>query len=197
MFILRILFLLTALTVTSGYRFRCYLACTDQTSTQADYVEQRDKCREYAQLKIDMAMRENGGFDDRARKSNLVSLFSQCMGNNGWIVPDGKGDAGKKLDAAAQQPAPPPNTITSQAATAAPPPAAVAAANKNEERANMMRASECAFARQAASVSSNARARAQACDIQCEHALRSSPGAPRPASCPPDYAPRLAKGNEK
>ncbi len=192
---LRILFLISALTLTSGYRFRCYLACTDQTSTQNDYTEQRDKCREYAQLKVDMAMRESGGMDDHSRKAHLVSLFSQCMGNNGWIVPDGKGEGPKTAAPAAQAAAP--NTAPSQAITTAPPPAAVAAANKNEEKALITRASECAFARYSASVSSNAAARAQACDIECEHALRAAPGAPRPASCSPDVVPRLSKGNEK
>ena len=56
----RVTFLITALLVTSGYRFRCYLACVDQTSTQNDYVEQRDYCREYAQLKVNMAMHDAG-----------------------------------------------------------------------------------------------------------------------------------------
>ena len=43
---------------TSGYKFRCYWACIDQTAIQDDYVEQRDRCREYAQLKLDMAENE-------------------------------------------------------------------------------------------------------------------------------------------
>src|SRR6476619_5636952 len=94
---LRIAFLVTALAVTSGYRFRCYWFCIDQTGIQNDYVEQRDRCREYAELKLDMAMR-GGPQDEKTRKSKLVSLFSECMGNNGWTVPDGK-DA-KKSDAA-------------------------------------------------------------------------------------------------
>lgn len=188
---LRLLFLITAMTAMSGYRFRCYFACTDQTSTQNDYVEQRDHCREYAQLKVDMAMRESGmGMDDRNRKSQLVSLFSQCMGNNGWTVPDGKGEgATRKADA----PPPAANAIASQAATAAPP----AAAAHSEEKANITRASECAFARYSAAVSSNAATRAQACDLECEQALRAAPGAPRPASCPADTSERLAKGSEK
>ncbi len=189
---LRLLFLITALVATSGYRFRCYFACTDQTSTQNDYVEQRDKCREYAQLKVDMSMREAGGnIDDRNRKSSLVSLFSQCMGNNGWTVPDGKGDGSKKVEApppAAAAPA----ALSSQAV--APPPVAV---TKAEEKSLMTRNSECAFARHSASVSSLAATRAQACDLECEHALRAAPGAPRPASCPPDLSSRLSIGNDK
>src|SRR5947207_8685556 len=97
---LRITFLIAALLATSGYRFRCYLACVDQTGIQNDYVEQRDYCREYAQLKVNMALKEAGGdADDKAHKAMLVSLFSNCMGSNGWIVPDGKGE--KKAEAVA------------------------------------------------------------------------------------------------
>ena len=183
---LQIIFLITALALTSGYRWRCYVACTDQTSTQNDYVEQRDNCREYAQLKVDMAMRENGSLDDRSRKTQLVSLFSQCMGNNGWIVPDGKGEGGpKKVESAAVAP---------NAASA--PLVAAPAVSKSEEKATVTRASECAFARYSASFSSNAATRAAACDVECENALKAAPGAPRPASCPPDISERLSKGHE-
>ena len=141
MFWLRILFLLTALHVTSAYRWRCYFACTDQTSTQEDYVEQRDKCREYAQLKVDMAQRESGA-DDRSHKSQLVSLFSQCMGNNGWIVPDGKGDPNKKPVAAAPAMEPakvaPVAAVAPQAfATASPPNKAEAKATPTAEPAKV------------------------------------------------------------
>ena len=194
---LRIIFLFSALTLTSGYRWRCYVACTDQTSIQNDYVEQRDKCREYAQLKVDMAMRETGsGPDDRSRKNQLVSLFSQCMGNNGWIVPDGKGEGSpKKAEAAVA--APPSAAAPQQTANAAPVAAVTPVVNRGEEKATLTRASECAFARYDASVSSNAAARAAACDIECENALKAAPGAPRPASCPPDISTRLSKGHEK
>lgn len=190
---LRLTFLITALVMTSGYRFRCYFACVDQTGIQNDYVEQRDRCREYAQLKVHMAMRESGQYDNASRKAHLVSLFSSCMGNNGWIVPDGKGEGPGKSAADA----PPPAAITSQAAVAAPPSATAVAATRKEDKAHMMRASECAFARHSADVSSIAATRAHACDLECEHALRLAPGAPRPAACPPDYSDRLSKGAEK
>ena len=183
---LRLVFLVTVLVVTSGYRWRCYIACVDQTSTQNDYVEQRDHCREYAQLKVDMAMREAGGaMDDKAHKAMLVSLFSQCMANNGWTVPDGKGEGAKKAEA----PAAP--------ATAAAPSAASLAAAKAEDKAALTRTSECAFARHSARVNKTAAIRAEACDLECAEGLRVSPNAPRPASCPADLPPKLSKGSEK
>jgi len=173
---LRCLFLITALLATSGYRFRCYMACVDQTSTQNDYVEQRDYCREYAQLKVDMAMRDGAPeVDDKSRKATLVSLFSTCMGKNGWTVPDGKGEgAAKKVDAAA------PVTVA-----------------KPDDKPALTRNAECSFARSSASVSSNAKLRAEACDLECSEALRLSPNAPRPASCPSDMPAKLAHGNEE
>ena len=183
---MRLLFLMTALLATSGYRWRCYLACVDQTSTQNDYVEQRDYCREYAQLKIGMASRDGTvSGDDKSRKASLVSLFSQCMGNNGWTVPDGKGDAPKAAAAAVAPGAPPP------------PSAAVLAAQKAEDKANTTRAVECAFARHSADVSTNAKLRADACDLECSEALRLSPNAPRPPSCPDAFPTKLSKGSEQ
>jgi hypothetical protein len=180
---IRIFFLLAALAVTSGYRFRCYFACVDQTSTQNDYVEQRDRCREYAQLKIDMASREAGATDDRGRKGQLVSLFSQCMANNGWTVPDGKGEGSGKLRAAAEAPA--------GAVPATP------VMSKAEEKALTTRSAECSFARQSAKVSAKAAARADACDLECNEGLRVAPDAPRPAACADAVPPRYSKGNEQ
>jgi len=189
---LRVIFLITAFTMSSGYRWRCYLFCTDQTSTQEDYVEQRDTCRQYAQLKVAMDMHDAGlPPEDKTRKNHLVSLFSQCMGTNGWTVPDGKGEGSKKAEGAVAA-APAVN------AAIAPPPSAVAVAQtKTEEKAAITRASECAFARYSASTSSIAATRAQACDLECEHALRAAPGAPRPASCPSNLPARMSKGIEK
>jgi len=172
---LRISLLVAALLVSSGYRWRCYLACVDQTGTQNDYVEQRDYCREYAQLKAPMAMREEGADDDRSRKATLVSLFSQCMGKNGWTVPDGKGETGKTA-----------------AAAAAAAPVAV-----KPDKTSVTRTAECAFARSSASVSSIAKLRAQACDLECAEALRVSPSAPRPPACATDVPLKFATGNEE
>ena len=186
--------------ITGGkYRFRCYFACVDQTSTQNDYVEQRDHCRELAQLKVDMAMKEaavEGG--DKSRKSMLVSLFSQCMASNGWTVPDGK-DPTKTVNAAANVTAPSANTATvaavSAASVAAPGSVAADKAIRREEKAQLMRTSECAFARSNAAVSSISAARAKACDLQCAEALQVAPGGPRPASCPGEPAPKYASGS--
>jgi hypothetical protein len=183
---IRAVFLVAILLSTSGYRWRCYMACTDQTSTQNDYIEQRDYCREYAQLKVNMASREAGD-ELKSRKATLVSLFSQCMGANGWTVPDGKGDGSKKPDVT-------PIAAATPVAAVAPAPAPV---NKVAEKAVMTRTAECAFARHSASVSSIAKLRAEACDLQCAEGLRTAPNAPRPASCPSDPSEKLSTGNDK
>ncbi|NBO18427.1 MAG: hypothetical protein EBV03_04220, partial [Proteobacteria bacterium] len=165
------------------------------TSTQNDYVEQRDHCRELAQLKVDMAMKEaaiEGG--DKPRKAMLVSLFSQCMAANGWTVPDGK-DPSKATTVAAAPAAAAMPVAVSAAAVAAPGSAAADKATKREEKSQLVRASECAFARSNAATSSIAAARAKACDLQCEQALELAPSAPRPASCPPEAVPKYASGN--
>lgn len=199
----KIVFLLATFTLTSAFsvsdilggkfRWRCYAACVDQTSTQNDYVEMRDHCRELAQLKVDMSMKEAGiAGEDRSRKAMLVSLFSQCMSTNGWVVPDGK-DPNKSGTAVAGGAAAPVSQTAAIAAAA--PSAAVAAATRRQDNAVMTRASECAFARNSASVSSIAATRAKACDYECTEALRMSPSAPRPASCPPLVVPKYSKGS--
>ena len=201
----KIIFLLATLSITSAwtvsditggkYRFRCWFACIDQTSTQNDYVEMRDHCRELAQLKVDMAAKEAGlTGGDTSRKTMLVSLFSQCMATNGWTVPDGK-DPTKSAVVATNGPAGP--TVVSQTAAAAiaAPSAAAAAATRRESQAVMTRTSECAFARSSASVSSIAATRAKACDLECAQALQLAPDAPRPAACAPDTAPKYSHGN--
>lgn len=191
---IRVFFLLAALTATSGFKFRCWIFCIDQTSVQNDYVDERDRCREYAQLKLDMAMRDTPG-DEKTRKAKLVSLFSECMGNNGWSVPDGKGD--KKPDAAAAAAAaPPPSPATAQPTLPAQQgttPVAVAA-TAPDNKAHLSRSAECAFARHAAANSSNAAARAAACDLECANRLKAAPDAPRPAACPSEPGEDLSKG---
>lgn len=167
----RVSLLLVALLATSGYRWRCYLACTDQTSTQNDYIEVRDYCREFAQLKVPMFLKESGDEDGKSRKSALVSLFSQCMCKNGWNVPDGKsGEGCKKGDVA------------------------TGVAMRYED---IYRAAECSFARSSADTSVIAKTRAEACDYECAEALRTAPGAPRPPSCPADMPDKLSKGVEQ
>ena len=201
---LRILFLITAYVATSAwsvsdlvggkYRFRCYFACVDQTSTQNDYVEMRDHCRELAQLKSEMAMKEAGiSGDENSRKATLVSVFSKCMGANGWSVPDGK-DPNKAVVAGAGGGGP--QVISQTAATAVTAPtAAVASSTKREAHARLTRSAECSYARNSASVSSIAATRAKACDLECAKALELAPDAPRPASCPPEEISKYAHGN--
>lgn len=142
--------------------------CQDQTSIQNDYIEQRDRCREYSQLKLDMAMRTSGQHNnDQNRRAMLVKLFGECMGQNAWNVSDNK-----------------PDKDTGKPKT--PEEAAAAATAAAEERAALSRASECAFARQSANVSSLAATRAKACDLECSQRLKLAPDAPRPAACPSD-----------
>lgn len=88
----KLLILIAALLISSGYRFRCYFLCTDQTAVQHDYVEERDRCRDYAEAKVDMTMNnlKKNPNDEKARKGQLVALFSECMANHGWSVPDGR-----------------------------------------------------------------------------------------------------------
>ncbi len=84
----RLILLLSAALSCSGYRWRCYIACDDQTAIQNDYVENRDACREESQANLDEAMIKSGATDTpKARKLKLITLFSDCMGKYGWEVP--------------------------------------------------------------------------------------------------------------
>lgn len=180
---LKVVFLLGVLAGASGYRFRCWWMCTDQTSVQNDYIEQRDSCRSYAQTKIDFAMKNQPGpKDEKNRKATLVALFSECMSQHGWNVPDGKPAAPPV--AAAPAPVVPPVDITASKE------------KESREKAALSRASECAFARHAAAISSNSAARARACDIECAQRLKSAPDAPRPAACPSGPTPTLDSGRD-
>lgn len=207
----RAVLLIAVIVLTPGYRFRCYWACKDQTGIQNDYVEQRDRCREYAQLKLDMAMRSvPQPHTDSTSKSQLVTLFSECMANNGWTVPSGREEnnaagisagrlggygslapptvaAGAVAGAAAANP----QSLGGQA-PAPPPPAA-----QQDNRAFLSRTSECAFARHSASVSRIAAVRARACDIECDERLRAAPEGPRPAACPAEASPEFATGVDR
>jgi hypothetical protein len=209
----KLVFLLAVLAISSGYRFRCWWMCTDQTSTQNDYVEQRDRCREYAQLKLDMVMRNKGlEQNEQNRKQQIIALFSDCMGHNGWTVSDLKpGEGGRPPLESAGSPAPGAGFMLMRqsqtsprpaaAATAAPvvapmglsPEAAEAAAR---ERAAISRSAECSFARYAASTSSIASARAKACDLECSERLKAIPDGPKPAACASEPLPELSKGVE-
>ncbi len=191
----RALFLVLILVGPTGYRFRCWFLCVDQTSTQNNYIEERDRCRDYAQLKVDMALKNSHGpIDDKARKSQLVSLFSECMSNNGWTVGDTK-------SVAAPAPSPVPAIAAPSPAMAAGGPpamtASTAATTAATAKASLTRSAECMFARHAAANSSISAARAKACDLECSERLRAAPDAPRPAACPADVTPDKSWGVER
>ncbi len=190
--------LIASMQLVSAYKFRCWMFCTDQTAVQNDYINDRDSCRSYAQLRIETDTSNSELMDSKNRSSKLVSLFSACMADKGWTVPDG-GKPGQQASA----PVPVQNSAAPAIASAANPapvaavaavaPAAVVAnsdaatlAAQRREKAFLARSSECAFARHGAAYSSVAAARAQACDIECTQRLKAAPDAPRPAACPAD-----------
>jgi hypothetical protein len=188
----KLIFLLATFFATSGYTFRCWILCSDQTNIQSEYVEKRDLCREYAQLKLDMVAKHAPGEGDKSHKAQLVTLFAECMNKNGWNVPGAHQDSvdgGNAPPIEAARTAPVSSTPGAQAG---PNTAAIAA----EERAGLLRSSECNFARYAASTSSIQAARAKACDLECAERLRAAPEAPRPAACPAGSSPTMATGRD-
>jgi hypothetical protein len=196
----RLVFLLSVALMASGYKFRCWWMCQDQTAIQNDYVEQRDRCRQYAQLKLDMAMRSAGERDaPQSRNARLISLFSDCMAQNGWNTTDLKAAAPVSPLAtpgtAANKPAENAPMALAGQAPESPPPATKA--TPQEDKAFVARKSECAFARQSASVSSLAATRAKACDLECTQRLQMAPDAPRPAACPSGPVSGLESGGER
>ncbi|MDX1974571.1 MAG: hypothetical protein SFT92_02725 [Rickettsiales bacterium] len=183
MFRVKLLFLVLILASTSGYRFRCYIFCNDQTGIQNDYIEVRDNCREYAQLKLDTGYKAPPGGDDKGKKAQLVSLFSECMAKNGWTVPDGK----DKPSAA----------VLAKEAIKDEKSEAESLTEKYKQQAAITRSSECNFARQSAANSAVAASRAKACDLECAQRLRAAPDAPRPAACPSEHSPLLERGVDR
>ena len=205
----RLLCLVAVLLATSGFTFRCFVFCNETTGIQADYTAQRDDCRDYAQTKLETLIEKPGAppLEEKERKAKLVSLFSECMGKNGWTVPDGKPAEKEKTAAAAVTPAPaaapaPATSVATQPATAtaapvmavtvtptpqnlaAPATPPTAPAPKPEMSAETRRSAQCGFARYAASSSSNAAKTAEECDIECAEALKKQSGGPLPAACP-------------
>lgn len=186
---LRLIFLAFVLVVTPGYRFRCWWMCTDQTAIQHDYVEQRDHCRAYAQLKLDMVSRNSGQTDAPSRKTQLVNLFSECMEKKGWDIPSARAqeEAGNGE-----------NPLEAKAGAAPAPAKEDKIARTQEKKWSLTRSSECAFARHAAAYSSISAARAKACDLECSERLKNAPEAPRPAACPSvGPSPAYATGVER
>lgn len=164
--------------------------CSDLTSVQQDYNAMRDKCRKYAQIKVESDI-STGPSEER-----LIGAFSECMGKNGWDVPSG-------LEGAAAKPVampgfPPVGTAPVAPQEAAPQqqtaPAQTTPVNTTPQ---IQRTSECAFARHSASVSSNARARAKACDVECAQRLKLDPDGPRPAACPAETDPSITPNMRK
>lgn len=206
----QILLLIIALNATAAFKFRCWLFCTDQTGIQTDYIDARDSCRKYAQLRIDTDTANPELMDDKNRRNKLVSLFSSCMADRGWTVPDGK--SGQQPAAPIPVPTPGANTAQSSQAGAPPvaapvqteAPAAIATPIANpspaiitadqarvmndqrREKNYLARQSECAFARHGAPYSSVSATRAKACDIECEQSRKANEGGKLPAACPPD-----------
>lgn len=88
--IIRIVLLLCCMQAVSAYKIRCWILCSEQTAIQNDYVEHRDYCRNYSQLRIDTDTSNPQLLDPKERKAKLVSLFSACMADKGWTVPDGR-----------------------------------------------------------------------------------------------------------
>lgn len=203
--IAHIIMLIAAMQMLSGFKWRCYWFCTDQTGIQTDYVESRDTCRKYAQLRIDTDTSSPDLSDERERKSKLIALFSSCMGEKGWTVPDGK--SGQQPAAAIPVPTPgasaaaaagqtaQPAPQTAPAVVAAPMPAAnssvmtpeqsQAVQQQQRERSYIARQSECAFARHGAAYSSTSATRAKACDMECEQKKTDDPTGRAPAACQP------------
>ena len=187
----RIGFLVFVVVVSSGYRFRCYWLCNDQTAIQNDYIEERDRCRAYADAKVDLSLKEMSKTGDvKSRNSQLVALFSQCMSDHGWTVPDGKDSKSAAAPAAA---------ATGAAAAAAGQPTGPTTASTTaaaaQDKAFLMRTAECDFARANAPYSNISAARAQACDMECAQRLKNAPEAPRPGACPSEFKPSLSKGS--
>jgi hypothetical protein len=157
----------------------CVAFCSDSTHLQRQYADHRDECRQLAELKLNtMPTPGSDAFDpspeDRAAKSRLVGMFSECMNTKAWAVPgpakdDGKKDKEKEAALAA-------SAAAGRLEIPAPAPAAV-------QDAERRRAADCAFARQSADASIIAKKRAEACEIECAQQRRLAPEAPKPAAC--------------
>lgn len=204
--IIQCLMLIAMMQAISGLKFRCYWFCSEQTGIQTDYVADRDECRKYAQLRIDTDTANPEMLEERSRKQKLVSLFSSCMSDKGWTIPDGKNGQqpanpipvptpGATAGAAAPQPAPGPTPGAAPAGVPVPLTAGGTPAIVTEEQAKVIqeerrekaylaRASECAFARHGADYSSVSATRAKACDLECANMLKAEPKGRVPAACP-------------
>lgn len=62
------------------------IACTNQTGIQRDYVAHRNGCQGFAESNVSQFVDPNQGADDRTMNAKLVTLFSDCMFEQGWTV---------------------------------------------------------------------------------------------------------------
>lgn len=171
---MHILLLILCMQLVSAYKFRCWWFCSEQTGIQTDYLNDREACRNYAQLRVETDTANTDVATDKGRSSKLLAVFADCMADKGWTMPEGKA-------AAAPAPAPAPTP-----APAAPLPAnaksdAELLKEQNNAKAALMRTSECAFARHGAPYSTVSATRAQACDIECAEGRKLGK---EPAACP-------------
>lgn len=137
-------------------------ACVETTSTQGDYVDARDLCRGASELQI-----AGGGgtaVDRETRQTELLTAFSDCMDKRGWSV-----------SSPGSKPAP---SAPIESIGVAPLQSPIMS-----ESPNIKRAQECRYARQAINHSSNARAVAKACELECRNQKRLAPDMPEPAAC--------------
>lgn len=151
-----VLFLLAAMQVLSAFKIPCWAFCNEQTKLQNDYVSARDGCREYASLTVDTNTESLPTADGGERNKKLLEYFADCMNEKGWTVPGGKNpDEKPPLPA----PAPMPPIVTQSEADAI--------AVKRKAPAILSRSVECSYARHAALYTSESKALAQACDLEC------------------------------
>ena len=61
-------------------------ACSLHTDIQTRYVDQRDQCRDLATLKQQTFAQSGNQTDSRSRDVDLLTYFSDCMGERGWTV---------------------------------------------------------------------------------------------------------------
>lgn len=89
--------------------------CRTQTSVQSEYISMRDMCQGQAEAEI-------GNFpntdDVRDRNAKLVTLFSECMFDNGWTVAAPKREGEEETASIIPDPQNPQNQSSDPAAAA-------------------------------------------------------------------------------
>lgn len=66
--------------------FLALTACKSQSRVQGDYVADREDCQSFAERNIDYYLPPNQPTSDADRNAEMVTLFSNCMGQRGWQV---------------------------------------------------------------------------------------------------------------